>query len=265
MRKRIIKLLEQSIMNTYTKWLNSLWILTLLVVVGCETESDSSLSEVAASENSSIQPIINDVLSKEERDNLTPGEILNILMKGNNRFVNNDLTSRDHSIQIRKAAQEQFPKAIILSCFDSRIPVEDVFDRGIGDLLVLRVGGNVLNDDILASLEYGVINAGAKIIMVLGHEKCETVIAAIENIETGHMPSLVEAIEPSMDKSKSVYGPKSKQNVEYVQSVVNHNVANTLENIKSQSPLIRRQINSNNLMVVGGVYDMQTGTVRILE
>ncbi len=113
---------------------------------------------------------VESVLTEEEQNALSPSKVLEILRAGNERFVRNDLTARDHTIQIRESADAQFPKAIVLSCVDSRVPVEDVFDKGIGDIFVARVAGNFINDDILGSMEFATKVAGAKLILVLGHE-----------------------------------------------------------------------------------------------
>ena len=117
-------------------------------------------------------PVKETIITKEQRDALTPAMILQSLKEGNKRFVGNTVTARDHSRQVRAAVTGQFPKSVVLSCLDSRIPVEDVFDKGIGDMFVARVAGNFVNEDILGSMEFGCKVSGAKLIVVLGHSSC---------------------------------------------------------------------------------------------
>jgi carbonic anhydrase len=129
------------------------------------------------------EPLIERVLSAEEQKSLTPDDVLKSLIDGNRRFVAGTLTLRDHSKQIRDAVNGQFPKAIILSCIDSRVPVEDVFDKGIGDLFVARVAGNIVNEDILGSMEFSCKLAGAKLVLVIGHEYCGAIKGSIHNLK----------------------------------------------------------------------------------
>ena len=130
-------------------------------------------------------PRVERVLSQEEQAALTPEQVLTVLKQGNTRFVSGTITSRDHSALVRSAAEGQFPKAVILSCLDSRIPVEDVFDRGIGDIFVARVAGNFENTDILGSMEFATLISGAKVVLVMGHSDCGAIKAAIDGAELG--------------------------------------------------------------------------------
>ncbi len=133
--------------------------------------------------NTNKDGLIEEVLTKEQQDKLSPESVIELLKDGNARFANGELTIRNHQAQIRNAATGQYPKAIVLSCVDSRVPVEDVFDRGIGDLFVARVAGNFVNPDILGSMEFACHVSGAKIILVLGHEHCGAVQSAIDGVD----------------------------------------------------------------------------------
>ena len=128
-------------------------------------------------------PLVEKVLTREEQDKLTPDEVIKMLKQGNRNFVSDTLTSRDHSMQVRAATNGQYPIAIVLSCVDSRVPVEDVFDRGIGDIFVARVAGNFANTDILGSMEYACKVSGSKLVLVLGHEYCGAIKSAIDGVE----------------------------------------------------------------------------------
>lgn len=140
--------------------------LATLLLVACNNQPTSGTSNEVSSPTPEIQPLVEEVLTKEQRDALSPDEVLQSFERGNLRFINSDLTARDHSAQVRKSATGQFPKAVVLSCLDSRVPVEDVFDRGIGDIFVGRVAGNFVNEDLLGSMEFGCKVAGAKLILV---------------------------------------------------------------------------------------------------
>lgn len=205
------------------------------------------------------------VLSEEEQAALTPMEVFNSLAAGNERFVGSDLTARDHSIQIRESAEAQYPKAIILSCVDSRVPVEDVFDKGIGDIFVARVAGNFVNNDILGSMEFATKVAGAKLILVLGHENCGAIHAAIDGAELGHITTMLENIKPAIDISTTSKGDRSSKNRLLVHEVSENNVRIAMEKIIKDSPILRTMRDKGEIAIKGGVYDMDTGVVNFIN
>jgi len=208
---------------------------------------------------------VESVLTQEEQNALTPDKVLEILRAGNERFVRNDLTARDHSIQIRESAEAQFPKAIVLSCVDSRVPVEDVFDKGIGDIFVARVAGNFINDDILGSMEFATKVAGAKLILVLGHENCGAIHAAIDGAELGHITKMLENIKPAIKRSTVAKGPRSSKNRLLVHEVSENNVRIAMEKIIQESPLINKMVDQGEIDIKGAVYDMDTGVVNFIK
>lgn len=205
------------------------------------------------------------VLTQEEQNNLTPDDVLTALREGNERFISGRLTSRDHSAQVRAAALGQFPKAIILSCVDSRIPVEDVFDRGIGDLFVARVAGNFENTDILGSMEFATRVSGAKVIFVLGHEQCGAVMAAIDGVELGNITPMLEHISVAVRHFSDYDGEKTSANEEFVHMVEEQNVLQTMADIRTRSAIIKEMEDDGELKIAGGIYGMTTGEVRFLE
>lgn len=156
-----------------------------IVITSCSSEEGSS-------SNSKTAKSIETIITKDEQMSLTPDMVIQRLKEGNDNFVNGDLTQRNHSKQIRSGIAGQFPKGIILSCVDSRVPVEDVFDRGIGDLFVARVAGNFANTDILGSMEYACKVAGSKLVLVLGHEHCGAVKAAIDDVKLGNITPMLK-------------------------------------------------------------------------
>jgi carbonic anhydrase len=205
------------------------------------------------------------VLTKEEQAELSPGQVLESLKAGNDRFVRSNLTARDHSEQIRQSAESQFPKAIILSCIDSRVPVEDVFDKGIGDIFVARVPGNFVNDDILGSMEFATKVMGAKLILVLGHENCEAIHAAIDGANLGHITQMLENIKPAINISTVAEGPRSSQNRLLVHEISENNVRIAMEKIAKESPLLLEMVDKGEIDIQGAVYDMDTGVVNFIE
>ncbi len=205
------------------------------------------------------------VLTKEEQAALTSETVIESLRAGNERFVRNDLTARDHSFQIRESADAQYPKAIVLSCVDSRVPVEDVFDKGIGDIFVARVAGNFINDDILGSMEFATKVAGAKLILVLGHENCGAIHAAIDGAELGHITKMLTNIKPAIMISNVAKGPRNSKNRLFVHEVIENNVRVAMENIKKDSPLLKTMAEKGEIGIVGAVYDMDTGVVNFIN
>ena len=221
------------------------------------TRSDSSV--IAAS-----KPLREKVLKAEEQKALTPDTVIQLLKAGNARFRANDITSRDHSAMVRDATAGQYPKAIILSCVDSRIPVEDVFDRGIGDIFVARVAGNFVNEDILGSMEFACKVSGSKLVLVLGHEACGAIKAAIDNVKLGNITAMVSKITPAVSDSKEFSGEKSSRNEAFVEMVAIKNVLNTIESIKSKSPILKEMADKGEIKIIGAYYDLHTGEVKFL-
>ena len=215
--------------------------------------------------NIEIKPLVEKILTAEEQAKLTPDLVLQSLKDGNKRFVNNDLTARDHTAQIRKAATGQYPKAVVLSCLDSRVPVEDVLDKGIGDLFVGRLAGNFVNEDMLGSMEFGCKVAGSKLILVLGHEHCGAVKAAVDDVKLGNITAMLTKIRPVVeDLSQSYDGDKTSKNDEFVHMVCEHNVKKTINDIRENSPILKDMEDNGEIKIVGAVYDMDTGRVDFL-
>jgi carbonic anhydrase len=205
------------------------------------------------------------VLTRDEQQALSPDQVLSMLLDGNQRFVEGDVTERDHRAQVRAAADGQWPKAVVLSCLDSRIPVEDVFDCGIGDLFVARVAGNFVNVDILGSMEFACKVVGAKVVFVLGHEHCGAVKGAIDRVELGNLTAVLRAIAPAADLVGDELGERTSKNEPFVHRVAEENVRRTLRRIRSESPILRDLEAEGHIRVVGGMYDMDTGAVELLS
>ena len=213
----------------------------------------------------SEEPRVARVLTQQEQEALTPDEVSQLLRTGNQRFVLGTLTSRDHSAQVRDAAAGQFPKAIVLSCVDSRVPVEDVFDLGIGDIFVARVAGNFENVDILGSMEFATKISGAKLILVLGHEDCGAVKAAIDRAQLGNITAMLENIKPAVEALSSYKGDQTSANPEFVHLVAAKNVRLSMRHIRERSPILKGMEEQGQIKIIGALYDMNSGTVEFLD
>ncbi len=211
------------------------------------------------------EPLVERVLTAEEQRRLTPDEVLQSLKDGNKRFAAGNLTLRDHSKQIRDAVKGQFPKAIILSCIDSRVPVEDVFDKGIGDLFVARVAGNIVNEDILGSMEFSCRVSGAKLVLVIGHEYCGAIKGAIDNVALGNLTALLDKIKPSVAACAHYAGMQSSKNPEFVDMVIQENVKRTVVHIRQHSDILRTMEEQGEIRIVGAYYDMDNGEVTFFD
>ena len=205
------------------------------------------------------------VLTQAEQQALTADQVLERLSAGNIRFVDGDLTTRNHSSLVRDAAAGQAPKAMVLSCVDSRVPVEDIFDQGIGDIFVARVAGNIENTDILGSIEFATKVSGAKLIVVLGHESCGAIRAAIDNVQLGNITALLENIKPAVEALSDYPGEQTSSNPEFVHLVAEKNVELTVQNILEKSPIVADMVASGEVNIIGGVYDLHSGEVELLN
>ncbi len=204
-------------------------------------------------------------LTKELQNRLTPDTVLNILRERNLEYMKDNLTIRNTSQRIRTASLGQYPAAVVLSCLDSRVPVEDVFHSGIGDLFVARVAGNIANEDILGSLEYGCKVSGAKVIIVLGHEHCGAIKAAIDNFKLGNISALLAKIQPAIVQVADFNGEKKSNNPAYVDAVTKANIFQTLQKIRNESAILKDMEAKHQIRMIGAEYHMETGEVEFLS
>ncbi|MFZ9388774.1 MAG: carbonic anhydrase [Chitinophagaceae bacterium] len=195
--------------------------------------------------------------SKEFLENLTPYQGYEILVEGNQRFVANLNSDHDHLEMINETREGQFPFAVILSCMDSRTSVELIFDQGLGDLFSIRVAGNIVNGDILGSIEYAVKYVGSKVLMVLGHTECGAIKSAKQGVTDGHITNLLSRIKPSI--SKAMLGDSSGHL--FQDEVAYSNVENSLEEILNGSEIVKAMFKKGEIGIVGGVYNVENGQV----
>ena len=204
--------------------------------------------------------MITTALDKSSQDALTPQSVLSDLHEGNKRFRQQSMRERDYSSQREHTVTGQYPKAVVLSCIDSRVPVETIFDQGIGDIFVARVAGNFENTDILGSLEYSCKVAGSKLILVLGHEACGAVKAACDGVELGNITPMLANIAPAV----RIEGAADSSNPEFVAATVANNVRLTMDRIRERSTILRDMEDAGEIAIKGGVYRLGSGEVEFL-
>lgn len=236
----------------------------IVAFTACNHKNTSDVEVETVKMDKPPKALVEEVLTKEQQDVLRPEIVISTLKEGNLRFMNNDLTSRDHSKQVRNSTLSQYPKAIVLSCVDSRVPVEDVFDRGIGDLFVARVAGNFVNEDILGSMEFACKVSGAKLILVMGHEHCGAVKAAIDDVKLGNITAMLQKIRPAV-KLVQYEGERDANNHEFVHMVSESNVKHTIEQIRLRSSILKEMEDNGEINIVGALYDMDNGKVNFIE
>ena len=200
-------------------------------------------------------------LTKELQAAITPSMALDLLKEGNKRFVNNLKVNRNLLQQVNEASEGQHPFAIILSCIDSRTSVELIFDQGLGDVLSVRIAGNILNEDILGSMEFGCKILGAKIIVVLGHSTCGAIKGACDHVEMGNLTALLSKILPAVYAEESVTKNRDSSNEEFVEKVAAINVRKTVHAIIERSPILKEMILKGAIEIIGGNHDIASGEV----
>jgi carbonic anhydrase len=203
--------------------------------------------------------------SKETQSSLTPDMALQILKEGNQRFINNLKANRNLLQQVNETSTGQFPFATILSCIDSRTSAELIFDQGLGDVFSIRIAGNILNEDILGSMEFGTKVVGTKILVVLGHTKCGAIVGACNHVELGNLTTLLKKVQPAIEHETETTEQRDGSNKTFVNNVTRLNVTLTIERIRNESPIIAELEQQGAIKIVGGMYDVETGAVTFYE
>jgi len=204
------------------------------------------------------------VLDKETQVKLTPDQVIEILKKGNDRFISGNNTKKYMKQQVNATSTEQHPIAVILSCIDSRTTAELVFDLGLGDIFSIRIAGNILNEDILGSMEFATSFVGAKLIVVLGHTKCSAITEACNDLKAGNLTTLINKIKPAINEEKTFTLNRNGSNPDFVNKVTELNVQLTLERIRNESPIISDLEKSGAIKIVGGIYNIKSGEVTFI-
>ena len=203
--------------------------------------------------------------TKESQAAVNPGMALQLLKDGNQRFLDKSTISRAYNEQISLTSTGQYPFAAVVSCIDSRIPTEIIFDQGIGDIFNARVAGNFVNEDILGSLEFACKLAGSKLIVIMGHTSCGAVKGACDHAKLGNLTGMLDKIAPALDEVETAEGvDRSSKNLDFVNQVAVQNVHLTIAKLKSDSPVLNDMIEANEISVVGAMYDVTSGKVSFI-
>lgn len=199
--------------------------------------------------------------TQEMQAEITPEAALELLKEGNQRFINNRRANRDLLKQASETSSSQHPFAVVLSCIDSRTSAELIFDQGIGDIFSIRVAGNVVNQDILGSMEFACKVAGSKLIVVLGHTQCGAIKGACDHVELGNLTTLLDKISPAVDKETTEQENRSSSNINFVENIAAINVRKSVNDIMEKSPILKAMIDSGECGIIGGMHDISTGEV----
>ena len=204
--------------------------------------------------------------TKASQDAISPTKALELLKEGNQRFTAKQQVERDLNLQVEQTSTGQFPFATVLSCIDSRVPAELVFDQGIGDIFSVRIAGNFVNADILGSMEFASKLAGTKLILVLGHTACGAVKGACDHAELGNLTGMLDNIAPAVDAivEPSAAAERTSANIDFVNAVGTKNVELTIDRIREESPVLAEMEQTGEIQIVGGMYDIATGKVNFL-
>ena len=202
--------------------------------------------------------------TKEQRDKMTPDEIIQMMKAGNGRFRTGKPQHRDLMREAKATAKGQYPAAIVFSCVDSRAPVELILDFGIGDIFSGRVAGNVADEDILGSMEFACKVAGSKVVLVMGHTACGAIKGAIDDVKLGNLTALLAKIRPAVDATQYT-GERTSKNYAFVDAVARKNVSLTIAKIREQSPVLRDMESSGSIKIAGSMYNLETGVVDFVD
>jgi len=203
--------------------------------------------------------------TQETQASITPEHALQYLREGNLRFVENLRAHRNLLEQVNETRDGQFPFAAVLSCIDSRVSAELVFDQGLGDIFSIRVAGNVINDDVLGSMEFATKVAGAKAVVVLGHSKCGAIKGACDGVQLGNLSTLLNKIQPSVYQERTVETERTSKNAEFVEKVADIQVRRSVQMVLDHSVVLRELVEQRQLVIVGALYDVESGDVTFLE
>ena len=203
--------------------------------------------------------------AKECQAAVTPAQILSRYKAGNSRFVSGKPRHQNYLKEMKATADGQFPLASVVSCIDSRAPAEIVFDQGIGDLFNARVAGNIVNEDILGSLEFAHKIMGAKLLVVMGHTSCGAIKGACDDAQLGNLTGLIGKIKPAANLISADIKDRTSKNYAFVEMVAESNVHLTVEAIREKSPILREMEQKGEILIVGAMYDVKTGKVKFYD
>ena len=233
------------------------------ILIASDMENKGKTGKDASAPASSPDEYITQTAASQAK--MTPEKAVKMLKEGNKRFVKEDMINRDLLAQVDQTSTGQYPFAAVVSCIDSRIPTEIVFDQGVGDIFNARIAGNFVNDDILGSLEFACKVAGSKTIVVMGHTECGAVKGACDNVKLGNLTGMLDNIQPAIDAVTDIKENRNSGNKEFVQKVADMNVELTIEKIKNDSPVLKEMYDNGEISIVGAMYDVHSGEVTFMK
>jgi carbonic anhydrase len=234
-------------------------LLTALIAVGCQSSQQANPASTQPAVAGTFPP------TKESQAAMTPQQALAELKAGNERFYSGHPLVRDPLANAKATASGQYPFAVVLSCVDSRQPIELVLDQGIGDIFSARVAGNILNEDILASMEFACKASGAKLIAVIGHSNCGAIKGAVDNIQFGNLTILLERIKPAINQVPVAPELRNSRALGFVDQVAEANVRLVMKEIRDRSPILREMLDKGQIGLVGGMYNISDGKIHFLD
>ncbi len=259
--KFILKSFMKLPTNQFRFWIAP--VVAALFTAGCHC-SDKSCCVMPA-ETGTSGAGMSQVQTKASQSVMTPTQALAELRDGNARFVAGKPLHRDFPAQVKATASGQYPFAVVLSCLDSRQPIEIVLDQGVGDIFSARVAGNVLDEDILGSMEFGCKVSGSKLIAVIGHSNCGAIKGSIDDVQLGNLTGLLTKIKPAIDAVPADVQPRTTKNYQFVDDVSEANVKLVMKEISERSPILREMLDKGEIALVGGMYDLKTGKVEFYD
>jgi carbonic anhydrase len=234
--------------------------LVAIIVLAAGGDAGPSAAERATASGAGVS-----APTKESQTAMTPEQALRELKAGNARFVSGHPLKRELLADVKATTSGQYPVAVVLSCVDSRKPIEIVLDQGVGDIFSARVAGNVLNEDILGSVEFACKLSGAKLIAVLGHTSCGAVKGAIDGVALGNLTGLLDKIKPAISQVPAEVQPRTTKNLDFVDKVAEANVRLVMQQIRERSPVLLEMLDQGKIGMNGGMYDVSTGEIHFLE
>ncbi len=233
---------------------------SVALMASCTKSNVNTNNNEAANDSANVET---HVLHAQDVEPLSPDSVIGLLKEGNAAFVQHKEHKRDAVAQLKESAHDgQHPLAIVLSCIDARVPVEIIFDKGVGDIFVTRVAGNVVSPDILGSMEYACEHSGSKVVVVMGHKNCGAVHSACEGVQAGNMTQMLSKIEPAIASCKA---EGKAEGAELENAVVYANVKNMIESVKAGSSILTELEEEGKIKIVGAVFDLETGKVEFMN
>jgi len=230
-----------------------------IVLTSCSPQKPKTIENDAVVKTETVTQ------TSESQSKITPEQAVAMLKEGNERFTSETMINRDLLEQVKQTGGGQYPFAAVVSCLDSRIPTEMVFDQGVGDIFNARIAGNFVNTDILGSLEFATKVAGSKAIIVMGHTECGAVKGACDHVELGNLTATLSNILPAVEGVTDITENRTSKNAEFVQKVADLNVELTIEKIKSDSEILNEMYKNGEIAIVGAMYDVHTGKVTFMN